>query len=121
MVRFQRGTAWLEGKFTAPAPRMMSPLIHDVPRLRRINLLLQQGLALPQAEREIWLKRIANEQGDLMPILRALLTRATTESDAFMARPVDSVWTEAIDLSIASFVQVRSPLALLPCRSQNSP
>src|SRR5215831_12276698 len=75
---------------------MMSPSIHDVPRWRRINLLLQEGLALPQAEREIWLKRIANEQDDLMPLLRALLTRATTESDAFMARPVESVWAEAI-------------------------
>src|SRR6516162_1661926 len=75
---------------------MTSPLIHDVPRVQRVNRLLQQGLALPQAEREIWLTRIADEQADLMPLIRALLTRATTESDAFMARPVDSVWAEAI-------------------------
>ena len=75
---------------------MMSPLIRDVPRWRRVNSLLQQGLALPQAQREIWLTRIADEQADLMPLIRALLTRATAESDAFMARPVDSLWTEAI-------------------------
>jgi len=47
-------------------------------------------------EREIWLTRIADEQADLMPLIRALLTRATAESDAFMARPVDSVWAEAL-------------------------
>ena len=75
---------------------MTSPLIHDVPRVQRVNRLLQQGLALPQADREIWLTRIADEQADLMPLIRALLTRATTKSDAFMARPVDSVWAEAI-------------------------
>ena len=75
---------------------MTSPLIRDVPRWRRVNSLLQQGLALPQAQREIWLTRIADEQADLMPLIRALLTRATAESDAFMARPVDSLWTEAI-------------------------
>jgi serine/threonine-protein kinase len=64
--------------------------------VRRVNRLLQQGLALSQAERAIWLTRIADEHGDLMPLIRALLARATNESDAFMARPVDSVWAEAI-------------------------
>jgi serine/threonine-protein kinase len=75
---------------------MTSPLIHDVPRWRRVNALLQQGLALPMAERDTWLTRIADEQADLIPLLRALFARANTESDAFMARPVDSMWTEAI-------------------------
>jgi serine/threonine-protein kinase len=57
---------------------------------------LQHGLGLPQAERELWLTRIAVEQADLMPLLRALLIRATAESDAFMARPAELVWAEAI-------------------------
>jgi len=76
---------------------MMSPVIHDVPKWRRVNTLLQRGLSLPVAERETWLSQIADEQADLMPLLRALFSRATAESDAFMARPVDSVWAEAIE------------------------
>src|SRR5499427_8609354 len=76
---------------------MMSPVSHDVPKWRRVNTLLQRGLALPVAERETWLSQIAYEQSDLMPLLRALFSRATAESDAFMARPVDSVWAEAIE------------------------
>jgi eukaryotic-like serine/threonine-protein kinase len=84
------------GEITAPAVRMTSSVIHDVPKWQRVNALLQRGLALPVAERETWLGRIADQQADLMPLLRALLARATTESDAFMARPADSVWAEAI-------------------------
>jgi len=75
---------------------MMSPLIHDVPRWRRVNALLRQGLALSQAEREIWLASIPDEQADLMPVIRALFARASIESDLFMARPVAPVWAEAI-------------------------
>jgi serine/threonine-protein kinase len=74
----------------------MSPLIHDVSRWSRVNALLQQGLALPQAERDLWLARIADEQADLMPVLRTLLARATIESDVFLARPADAMWAKAL-------------------------
>src|SRR5215468_1136472 len=75
---------------------MKSLSVDDVSRWQRVNTLLQQGLALSPAQRELWLARIADEQADLMPLLRALFARATTASDAFMVRPVDSVWGEAI-------------------------
>jgi eukaryotic-like serine/threonine-protein kinase len=73
------------------------PTVQEVARWRRVNTLLQQGLALSPAEREIWLTHLAEDHAHLLPLLRALLARASSESHAFMARAASSVWAEAID------------------------
>jgi hypothetical protein len=54
---------------------MIAPSVHDLPKWRRINTLLEVGLALPPLERESWLVRVASEHADLIPLLRALLAR----------------------------------------------
>jgi eukaryotic-like serine/threonine-protein kinase len=61
---------------------------HDTADLRRINMLLEQGLALPEGECEAWLQALPQEHRALMPVLRALLLRAEVETDTFMRKPV---------------------------------
>lgn len=81
---------------------MISSAVHDLPRWRRINALLSEALALPPGPRDSWLERVALEQGDLVPVLRALLAREAAETDAFMSRPVAALWTEAIGADLAT-------------------
>jgi tetratricopeptide (TPR) repeat protein len=64
--------------------------ITDLPRWRRVNLLLQEALSLPQAGYEAWLAQLTDEDSDVLPVLRALLARHAVETDAFMSRPVTS-------------------------------
>lgn len=60
----------------------------DTAHLRHLNTLLEQGLALPEAEREAWLQALPDEHRPLAPLLRTLLIRAEVETDTFMRKPV---------------------------------
>ncbi len=60
----------------------------DTAHLRHVNTLLEQALALSEAEREAWLQALAPEHLMLAPLLRALLMRAEVETDTFMRKPV---------------------------------
>jgi eukaryotic-like serine/threonine-protein kinase len=69
----------------------------DVPRWRRLNTLLREALELSQDQREAWLSRRPPGEKDLLPLLRTLLARdAAVETDHFMRRSADSVWTQAL-------------------------
>ncbi|MCW5656142.1 MAG: hypothetical protein KIT60_00440 [Burkholderiaceae bacterium] len=61
----------------------------DTAYLRQVNTLLEQGLALPEAEREAWLQALPDEHRPLAPLLRTLLIRAEVETDTFMRMPVE--------------------------------
>jgi eukaryotic-like serine/threonine-protein kinase len=78
---------------------MNSLLAADLPRWRRINALLQEALALPQDQHEEWLAQQAGQQSDVLPTLRALLSRHAVETDDFMSRPVSSLWPKESDAS----------------------
>ncbi|WP_127995862.1 serine/threonine-protein kinase [Piscinibacter defluvii] len=60
----------------------------DAERLKRVNRLLDEALALAPAERVAWLERLPAEQADLRPLLGALLSRAGVETDTFLQRPL---------------------------------
>lgn len=76
---------------------MASPQIADLPRWQRINALLQQALDLPPDQHERWLEQIAGQQTDVVPILRAMLTKHAVETDTFMNRPVAALWAQAVE------------------------
>ncbi len=60
----------------------------DAERLKRVNVLLEQALALPEGERAAWLAALPPRHADLLPMLRALLARAAVETDDFLAQPL---------------------------------
>lgn len=66
---------------------MASPL-PDAERLKRINTLLEEALALPEAAREAWLAGLPARHDDLRPMLHALLARAAVETDTFLQQPL---------------------------------
>ena len=68
-------------------PRVTS----DTARLQQMNMLLRAALALPPQEREDWLLGLPPEYAALVPLLRALLRRASAQNDAFMQRPAASI------------------------------
>ena len=53
-----------------------------------MNTLLEQALALPESERDAWLQALPVEHRTLAPMLRAMLIRASVETDTFMRKPV---------------------------------
>ena len=57
--------------------------------LRRLNALLEQALALPESEREGWLRALPLEQQVFAPLLTSMLARASVETDTFMRAPVN--------------------------------
>jgi serine/threonine-protein kinase len=57
--------------------------------LRRLNTLLEQALALPENERERWLRTLPLEQQVFAPLLTSMLARASVETDTFMRAPVN--------------------------------
>jgi serine/threonine protein kinase len=59
----------------------------DTQHLQQLNALLEVGLALPDGEREAWLRALPDAQHALVPLLRAMLRRAAVETDAFMQAP----------------------------------
>ncbi|MBL8333672.1 MAG: serine/threonine protein kinase, partial [Rubrivivax sp.] len=59
----------------------------DPERLRSLNALLEQALALPPAERDGWLAAISAPDQTFVPELRRLLQRAAAETDSFMRQP----------------------------------
>jgi eukaryotic-like serine/threonine-protein kinase len=59
----------------------------DTQHLQQLNALLEVGLALPDGERETWLQALPEAQHALVPLLRAMLRRASVETDAFMRAP----------------------------------
>lgn len=60
----------------------------DTAHIRHLNLLLEQALALPEGEREAWLRALPDAHRELEPLLRMLLIRAEVETDTFMRQPV---------------------------------
>jgi serine/threonine protein kinase len=67
---------------------MRPPTPPDPERLRRVNALLEEALALPAHAREAWLQRLPASEGPLVPSLSAMLARAAVETDTFMRLPV---------------------------------
>ena len=57
----------------------------DVGAWATISRLLDEALDLPEAERAGWLARLGPEHAPLVPRLRAMLARATTDDDGFLA------------------------------------
>ncbi|MEZ5417247.1 MAG: serine/threonine-protein kinase [Vicinamibacterales bacterium] len=57
----------------------------DVGAWATISRLLDEALDLPEAERAGWLARLGPEHAPLLPRLRAMLARATTDDDGFLA------------------------------------
>jgi len=78
---------------------MSNEPIEDPERLRRVNMLLEAALALPQQERDRWLQDLPPAQQPLVPLLRTLLARAAVETDAFMRRPAGFVVDQLAHLS----------------------
>ena len=70
----------------------------DIERLRRLKGLLDEALALPEAERARWLTTLAPHDRPLAPTLGAMLARAAKETDSFLAQPLDLL---ACDLDAA--------------------
>jgi eukaryotic-like serine/threonine-protein kinase len=69
----------------------------EVPRWRRLNILLREALELPLDQREAWLSHLSPDEKDLLPLLRTLLARAAAvETDDFMRRSADNVWAQAL-------------------------
>ena len=60
----------------------------DTHQLQQMNTLLQAALELPESQREAWLQALPAEQRALAPLLRAMLQRASVETDDFMRQPV---------------------------------
>jgi eukaryotic-like serine/threonine-protein kinase len=60
----------------------------DAERLKRVNALLEVALALPQDERAAWLKTLPPEHRPFVPMLTAMLSRASVETDTFLQRPL---------------------------------
>ena len=56
----------------------------DADRLRRLNALLETGLALPESDRAAWLAGLPNDQKAFAPRLGEMLARAVVETDTFM-------------------------------------
>src|SRR5580698_2494755 len=71
--------------------------ITDLPRWRRVNSLLQEALALPQERYEAWLAQLTDVDSDVVPLLRALLSRHAVETDDFMSRPATASLRKAAD------------------------
>ena len=67
---------------------MRAPTPPDPERLRRVNALLEEALALPPHEREAWLQRLHVSEAPLASSLAAMLARAAVETDTFMRLPV---------------------------------
>ncbi len=57
---------------------------------RQLNTLLDVGLSLPPDQRDPWLAQLPPEHQPLREALRALLQRADTGSDAFLAEPAQA-------------------------------
>ncbi|MBL8346891.1 MAG: serine/threonine protein kinase [Rubrivivax sp.] len=72
----------------------MPPPISDPQRLRRLNALLEEALALPQAERGPWLAGRAEDERTFVPELARLLARAAVETDTFMRQPAAAALDE---------------------------
>jgi eukaryotic-like serine/threonine-protein kinase len=63
---------------------MNKPARTDAAELKQLNALLEAALALPAAEREVWLRALPFEQQRLVPMLMSMLDRASAETDSFM-------------------------------------
>jgi eukaryotic-like serine/threonine-protein kinase len=74
----------------------------DPARLKRVNALLEAALALPESERERWLKTLPPEQQALAPTLRAMLARASAQTDSFLRRPLGVSLDQIDDLELAA-------------------
>jgi len=57
----------------------------DTALWKRLNALLEVGMALPESERRAWLDTLPEADADLKPRLEAMLARADSDSE-FMAK-----------------------------------
>jgi eukaryotic-like serine/threonine-protein kinase len=67
---------------------------HDADRLRSMNALLEAALALPEEEREPWLKTLPDHQQPFVSRLSVMLARAAVESDSFLRWPDQAAFAE---------------------------
>ena len=81
---------------------MNDPRAADPERLSRINALLEAALALPENERDQWLRALPPEQQPFAPLLGALLARASIETDEFMQQPVALTADAVLDHDVAA-------------------
>ena len=81
---------------------MKDPAAVDPERLSRINALLEAALALPENERDQWLRTLPPEQQPFVPLLGALLARASIETDDFMQQPVALSADAVLDHDVAA-------------------
>lgn len=77
---------------------MSTAELSDPARLRQLNELLQQALAMQPAAQEAWLQRLPPDQQPLVPLLRGMLARAALDADTFMQRPVEWGLEQAAEL-----------------------
>jgi serine/threonine-protein kinase len=63
------------------------PAAIELERLRRLNALLQAGLAFPKAQRAGWLRGLADADRDLAPDLAEMLVRGDADPGTFMRWP----------------------------------
>lgn len=61
----------------------------DPDQLQQLYALLDEGLSLPETERESWLRSLPRDQQPLVPRLSAMLAHAALETDTFLRRPLD--------------------------------
>lgn len=70
-----------------PARTAQRPTATEPERLRRLNRLLQEALALPPGAQAAWLAALPATDEALAPPLQELLQRAAASTDSFMRRP----------------------------------
>ena len=72
----------MEAEEKSPSPAGKDPRLWQ-----RIDALLSEALALPEAERERWFAGLSEDDRSLGPSLREMLSRSLT-TDGFMQNPV---------------------------------
>jgi len=83
-----------------PRPPVIAPMSvqrPDTQQLQQMNTLLEAALALLPHEREAWLQTLPEEHRALAPLLRAMLQRASVETDDFMRAPVELAASDVLD------------------------
>jgi eukaryotic-like serine/threonine-protein kinase len=61
---------------------------NDTDRQQRLIALLEAALALPEDQRQAWLLSLPPAEQPVVPMLHAMLSRASVETDTFLQRPV---------------------------------
>jgi eukaryotic-like serine/threonine-protein kinase len=67
---------------------MSGPPGNETDRLQRLNALLAAALALPEDQRQAWLRSLPPAEQSFVPMLHSMLSRASVETDTFLQRPI---------------------------------